>query len=91
MILSGCNVLPSLHYWKALDYCMRYLYHKSHVLMVFPNKKVHETHIIVQHAKVDIEIKDINSIRECMDVKSYTDSDLVEDIATMRSIIIITN
>ena len=56
MRLSGYNAAPSLPCWEALDHLMIYLYHKPHVGIMYPSKKIVETEITVHHAKVDAEI-----------------------------------
>ena len=42
MRLSEYNAAPSLPCWKSLDHTMRYLYHKPHVQIMYPRRKVEE-------------------------------------------------
>ena len=86
MRLSGYNAAPSLPCWKALDHTMRYLYHKPHVPIMYPRKKVEENKIVVHHAKGEGETTDLNNIREHTGLKMYTDADLAKDMTTRRSV-----
>ena len=87
MRLSGYNAAPSLPCWKALDHTMRYLYHKPHVPIMYPRKKVEENKIVAHHAKGEGEITDLKNIRAHTGLKMYTDADLAKDMTTRRSVI----
>ena len=88
MRLSGYNAVPSLPCWKALDHTMQYLYHKPHVPIMYPRKKVEENKIVVHHAKGEgeREIIDLKNIREHTGLKMYTYADLAKDMTTRRSV-----
>ena len=86
MSLSGYNAAPSLPCWKALDHTMRYLYHKPHVPIMYPRKKVEGKKIVVHHANGEGEITDLKNMREHTTLKMYTDADLVKDMITRRSV-----
>ena len=62
MKLSKYNAVPSLPCWKALDHTIRYLYHKPHLLIIYPRKKVEENKIVAHHTKGKGEITDIKNI-----------------------------
>ena len=82
MRLSGYNAAPSLPCWKALHQVMCYLYHKPHIPIMCPHRKVKETQIKAHHAKGEAEITKIKNILEYTGMKAYSDSDLAKDIAT---------
>ena len=84
MRLSGYNAAPSLPCWKVLDHIMRYLFHKPHVPITYPRKKVEENKIIAHHAKGDGEITDLKNVKEHTRLKMYANADLAKDITTRR-------
>ena len=90
MKLSGYNATPSLLCWKELYHTMRYLYHKLHVPIMYPRKKVEENKIVTHHAKGEGEgegeIIDLKNIREHTGLKMYTDADFAKDMTTRRSV-----
>ena len=65
---------------------MRYLYHKPHVPIMYPRKKVEENKIVAHHAKGEGEITDLKNIREHTGLKMYIDADLAKDMTTRRSV-----
>ena len=63
---------------------MRYLYHKLHVSIMYPRKKVEENKIVAHHAKGEGEIIDLKNIREHTGLKMYTDVDFAKYMTTRK-------
>ena len=78
MRLSGFNSAPSLPCYTALHNFMQYLFHHSHVPIMYPRKNVKTYEMTVHCAKGEGEIKDLNKIKEY--------SDLAKDVANRKSV-----
>ena len=89
MRLSEYNAAPSLPCWKALHQLMCYLYHKPHVPIMCPRRKVKETTINAHHAKGDAEITDITNITQHTGLQACMDGDFAKDVATRRSVTVV--
>ena len=65
---------------------MRYLYHKPHVPIMYPRKRVEENNIVTHHAKEKGEIIDLKNITEHTGLKMYTNANLAKDMTTRRPV-----
>lgn len=85
MILSGYKAAPSLPFWRSLEHAMIYVYHISHIPIMYPQKKAEEQKICAHHAKRR-KIKDIKTVREHMGIQMYIYAELAKDIITRQSV-----